>query len=88
MSVSARAYPSRRVEDRTDLTAPVDLRPLRRRTDTIVEAVRAAIEHQSAALNHPDFLVRAIHVSIKIKNGTIVPRAVVLSIETEHLTGA
>lgn len=53
-----------------------------RRTAQIVEAVRSALESRRNTIDGDDD-IRAVTISIKMKNGTDQPRAVVVNIESE-----
>ncbi len=53
-----------------------------RRTDRILEAVRIAIEKRKSSLNN-EVDVRSVSVVVKMKNGSDIPRAVLVSVETE-----
>ena len=53
-----------------------------RRTDLILEAVKKALHVQASCINSST-TIRTITISVKMKNGTGHPRAVVLSLETE-----
>lgn len=53
-----------------------------RRLDMILAAIRKCLESQAQALNGSSTL-RTVTVSVKMKNGSGQPRAVILNVETE-----
>ena len=55
----------------------------KRRTDHVKDAVLRALEARRMAIDG-DGAVRAVTVSVKLKQGTITARAVVVTIEAEE----
>lgn len=58
----------------------------KRRTDRVRAAIEAELEAKRAALDS-DGSVRSVTVIVKLKQGSIEPRAVIVQIETERTLG-